>query len=114
MSLGFVDIGINFLVGGDGRAYEGRGYHVGAHTIGYNSDSICISFIGLFAEYEAPQQQILAAQKFIADGIKDNKIDSQYVLYGQIQLNGNESPGIHLYNVIKTWDHWSDRVLNEK
>lgn len=106
----FVDIGLNFLVGGDGRAYEGRGYYVGAHTKGFNNGSICIAFIGLFAEYEAPQRQILAAQRFIDDAVKDNKIDSHYVLYGQVQLNGFKSPGVHLFDVIKTWEHWSDKV----
>lgn len=35
ISIDFGDIGYNFLVGGDGRAYEGQGWDkVGAHTIG--------------------------------------------------------------------------------
>lgn len=109
-TLEFLDIGLNFLVGGDGRVYEGRGYYVGAHTSGFNNGSICIAFIGLFDVYEAPQRQILAAQRFIDDAVKDNKIDSHYVLYGQIQLNGFLSPGIQLFDVIKTWEHWSDKI----
>ena len=37
-SKGWSDIGYSFLIGGDGRVYEGRGWgRVGAHTYGYNS-----------------------------------------------------------------------------
>ena len=38
---GWNDIGYSFLVGGDGKVYEGRGWnHVRAHTSGYNSEGI--------------------------------------------------------------------------
>ncbi len=47
MLTGWSDIGYNFLIGGDGRVYEGRGWgRVGAHTYGYNSASVAFSFIG--------------------------------------------------------------------
>lgn len=43
------DIGYNFLVGEDGNVYEGRGWgKTGAHTVGYNSKSVGICFIGNF------------------------------------------------------------------
>ena len=46
---GWLDIGYNFLVGEDGRAYEGRGWtRVGAHAAGCNSRSIGIAIIGDF------------------------------------------------------------------
>uniref|UniRef100_A0A0K8UW38 Peptidoglycan-recognition protein SC2 n=1 Tax=Bactrocera latifrons TaxID=174628 RepID=A0A0K8UW38_BACLA len=46
-SLGWADIGYNFLIGGDGQVYEGRGWStVGAHATNWNSKSIGISFMG--------------------------------------------------------------------
>jgi peptidoglycan recognition protein len=46
---GWSDIGYNFLVGGDGNIYEGRGWiRVGAHTPGYNINSMGICLIGNF------------------------------------------------------------------
>ena len=46
-SLGWADIGYNFLIGGDGQVYEGRGWNtVGAHATNWNSKSIGISFMG--------------------------------------------------------------------
>lgn len=54
---GWYDIGYNYLVGDDGRAYVGVDY-VGEHTVGHNSDSVAISAIGNF-ETLRPSQAIL-------------------------------------------------------
>ena len=43
------DIGYNYLVGSDGRAYQGRGWwYEGAHTSGHNRDAVAITAIGDF------------------------------------------------------------------
>lgn len=105
------DIGLNFLVGGDGRAYEGRGYKVGAHTQNYNELSICIAFIGNFTSYKAPEKQLRAAQHLIDLGVSMKKIHPGYVLYGQRQLRNFDSPGILLYNQIMKWTHWSKDII---
>lgn len=110
-SKGWSDIGLNFLVGGDGHAYEGCGYLVGAHTYHYNRVSICIAFIGDFSTYAATEKQLEAAQRLIDDGIKMSKIHPDYVLYGQRQVNGFDSPGIMLYNQIILWSHWSEVIV---
>lgn len=47
--IGWPDIGYNWLVGEDGRAYEGRGWDkIGAHTYGYNDVAVAVSVIGDF------------------------------------------------------------------
>ncbi|UJR83973.1 peptidoglycan recognition protein [Sandaracinus amylolyticus] len=46
---GWCDVGYHFLVGQDGRIYEGRPLHLlGAHVGGHNTGNIGISFIGCF------------------------------------------------------------------
>ena len=58
---GWTDIGYNFLIGGDGRVYEGRGWGVtGGHTYGYNSVSVAISYIGTFDNFLPSQAQLQA------------------------------------------------------
>ena len=43
------DISYSFLVGGDGRIYEGRGWgKEGGHTLCYNLESYGVAFIGDF------------------------------------------------------------------
>jgi hypothetical protein len=46
---GWCDVGYHFLIGQDGRVYEGRPVHLlGAHAGGQNTGNVGISFIGCF------------------------------------------------------------------
>lgn len=107
-SKGWDDIAYNFLVGGDGNVYEGRGWGVvGAHTFNYNIMSIGISFIGTFNTVAPTKAQIHAATKLIEFGVENGHIRKDYKLLGHRQCVKTESPGEVLYNIIKTWEHWS-------
>ncbi|XP_050074555.1 peptidoglycan-recognition protein LE-like isoform X2 [Anopheles maculipalpis] len=110
-SRNFSDIAYQFLVGGDGNAYEGRGWtKQGAHTKGYNVDSICIAFIGTFIVAPPPIAQLSAAKQLIQLGLQGNYLASNYSLYGHRQLAPFESPGKALFDIIKTWPHWSSKL----
>ncbi|XP_043866077.1 peptidoglycan-recognition protein SC2 isoform X8 [Drosophila mojavensis] len=103
-------IGYNFLVGGDGLVYEGRGWDVqGAHTKGYNTDSIGISFIGTFVKIRPSDAQLYACQKLLEEGVRLKKLAPDYKLYGHRQLSATESPGDVLYRIIQTWPHWTNK-----
>nr|CAD7441871.1 unnamed protein product [Timema bartmani] len=106
-SFGWWDIGYNFLVGGDGYAYEGRGWnHVGAHAHGYNNVSIGISIIGTFISVLPPDSQLMAAKQLIQRGVELGKVSPNYKLLGHRQVSATESPGTALYDEIKTWPNW--------
>ncbi|XP_055384729.1 peptidoglycan-recognition protein LF-like [Condylostylus longicornis] len=103
------DISYNFLIGGDGSVYEGRGWDkVGVHTRGYNQISIGIAFIGNFNEIEPNKNQLEAAKLLIDEGVRKGKLSSDYILKGQKQFAATESPGLALLNIIKTWQHYCD------
>ncbi|XP_058790731.1 peptidoglycan-recognition protein LE-like isoform X2 [Phymastichus coffea] len=107
-SKGWDDISYNFLVGGDGSIYEGRGWDVeGAHTFNYNKKSIGISFIGTFTKKEPTDRQMYAAKKLIEYALQNKKLAEDYKLLGHRQCIKTESPGQVLYDIIKTWPHWS-------
>ncbi|XP_001603488.1 peptidoglycan-recognition protein SC2-like [Nasonia vitripennis] len=106
---GWVDVGYNFLIGGDGNVYEGRGWDMaGAHTHNYNNRSIGIAFVGDFS-YKSPiKEQIATAVKLLELGVKNGKLAKDYKLIGQRQVAHTQSPGDKLYNVIRTWEHWTN------
>ncbi|KAL7732638.1 hypothetical protein ACLKA6_013567 [Drosophila palustris] len=105
-------IGYNFLIGGDGLVYEGRGWDAqGAHTLGYNVDSIGISFIGTFIKIWPTEQQLRACQLLMAEGVRLKKLVPDYKLYGHRQLSATESPGELLYGIIQTWPHWTNKTV---
>ena len=107
-SNGWSDIGYNFLIGGDGLPYVGRGWeYEGAHTRTYNKLSIGLSFIGNFAVVVPLKSQLEAAQKLLELGVKLGKISEDYKLLGHRQVHGSSNPGDALYHIIKTWPHWA-------
>jgi hypothetical protein len=60
-SRGWCDVGYHFLVGQDGRIYQGRVENiVGAHAAGANTNNVGISFIGTFTS-AAPSDDMMGA-----------------------------------------------------
>nr|UIW25013.1 peptidoglycan-recognition protein LB [Lasioderma serricorne] len=109
---GWDDIGYNFAVGGDGRAYEGRGWDaVGAHAPVYNYKSVGICLIGDWRFDLPPVDQLETVKSLINFGVQLGKIRGDYVLVGHRQVkNGTECPGERLYEQIQTWEHFSTEV----
>jgi len=67
---GWWDIGYNFLIGEDGKVYDGRGWNtVGAHVYGYNSRSIGIALIGNFDSRIPNSAALNACKKLIGCGV---------------------------------------------
>lgn len=80
------DIGYNFMIGGNGFAYVGRGWDsVGPDARAYNTKSVTISFIGNFSNVKPPGRQILAAHQLIQLGVKSGKVDPDYKILGEQQ-----------------------------
>ncbi|MFJ6214597.1 peptidoglycan recognition protein [Streptomyces sp. NPDC092296] len=70
-SNGWRDIGYNFLVDKCGTLYEGRSGGVarpvmGAHTLGFNSDSTGIAALGTFSDGETPVKMLEAIARLAA------------------------------------------------
>lgn len=107
----FSDIGYNFLVGGDGSVFEGRGWlKQGTHTRGYNTDSICIALIGTFDKLEPSASQLNATKLLIEKGVAQDRLQQDYKLFGHRQFFATNSPGDQLYNIIQGWSHWAKEI----
>ncbi|MEU2776563.1 N-acetylmuramoyl-L-alanine amidase [Streptomyces sp. NPDC007162] len=71
VSMGWRDIGYNFLVDKCGTIYEGRAGGVakavkGAHTLGFNSNSTGIAVIGTFGSHKPPAAAVTAIARLTA------------------------------------------------
>nr|BBI93168.1 peptidoglycan recognition protein [Bathymodiolus septemdierum] len=98
------DIGYSFLVGEDGKIYEGRGWdRVGAHTLGYNRLGLAASFMGNFMTYTPRKAALDAVKALIQCGISKGKISHSYALFGHRDVGSTKCPGRALYNLIRTW-----------
>lgn len=101
------DIGFNFLIGGNGVVFEGRGWDVaGLHTPNNNADSIGVALIGSFNTIKPADEQVRALRNLLEWGVTNAKLDKDYKLFAQRQLHPTESPGTMVLEIIETWPHF--------
>ncbi|XP_058489182.1 peptidoglycan recognition protein 5 [Solea solea] len=95
---GFDDIGYNFLIGQDGRVFEGRGWGVvGAHSRGNNHDSVGIAFMGNFNNDSPSKDAILSVNQLLQSGVSRGFLHADFSLLGHRDLGNTQCPGENLY-----------------
>lgn len=107
------DIIYNFLIGGDGNVYEGRGWDaIGAHLRGFNSDSISFAYIGTFKKQKPSEKQMDVTKLLLAEGVRLGKLSKDYMIYGAFTLDptSTDVKSDELYNSFKGWPHWSEYI----
>lgn len=107
----YADIGYNFLIGQDGNVYVGRGWGLVNFHPQY---SVGISFIGNYDESDYLNDDMIdATKKLLELGLNLGKMTVDYFLLGHNQTTKRfpHSPGKNVVEVIKTWSHYSPRVL---
>lgn len=100
---GSPDIGYNFLIGGDGNIYVGRGWNVRNFHM---DSSIGICFLGNYVFDSLTKSMIEAAQMLLERGLTANILSKEYKLVGHNQTYVTMSPGENVYKVIKEWKHF--------
>lgn len=97
-AMGWADIGYHYLVGHDGRVYEGRSVAAqGAHSGGANNrNNLGISVIGNFSCALPAPTQLAALRGFLADRQAAYGIGPAAV-FGHRDLSATECPGSALY-----------------
>jgi LysM repeat protein len=90
-------IGYHFLVGRDGRVYEGRPLqYQGAHTRGANRNNIGISVIGDFNRTLPNGKQLVALEAFLDEKRQRYGIPKR-LIFGHRDLSASQCPGNALY-----------------
>ncbi|XP_039485778.1 peptidoglycan-recognition protein SD [Drosophila santomea] len=107
----FSDIAYHYLIGGNGKVYEGRSpSQKGAFAAPNNDGSLGIAFIGNF-DKQAPSQAALdAAKELLQLAVKQEQLLESYKLLGHRQVTATLSPGDALYALIQQWPHWSEEM----
>ena len=104
---GWDDIGYNFLIGADGRVYEGRGWNrIGAHTKGWNDVAIAFSVMGDYSDHVPNAVAINALKTMINNAVKLNKLTSDFKMFGHRDVRQTECPGDAFYKMITAWSHF--------
>jgi hypothetical protein len=99
-SMGWCDIGYNFLVSRDGRVWRGRGRNrLGAHVANHNSGNVGISFMGNYSNVKANQEQRCGAADLLR--FLHQKVPAIHLtrddIKGHRQYAATACPGDELY-----------------
>jgi N-acetylmuramoyl-L-alanine amidase len=95
-------IGYHYIVGKDGRVYEGRpARYQGAHVRSENENNLGISVIGNFSSQLPSTRQLSALRSFLDDSREKYHVAKRNV-FGHRDLNKSECPGDALYAWLKT------------
>ncbi|XP_063239605.1 uncharacterized protein LOC134540663 [Bacillus rossius redtenbacheri] len=101
------DISYNFLVGGDGNVYEGRGWDFRSAQTGFVSgDNVDVGLIGNFVWDSPSHVQTDSVQQLIKRGVDLGKLDPNYKLVAHNQTFSTISPGPNVYRLISKWPHF--------
>ncbi|XP_070509843.1 peptidoglycan-recognition protein SD-like [Chironomus tepperi] len=111
MGRNYSHIGYNFVICNNGDVYEGIGWdYEGVHTRGHNRINYGIAFNGNF-NLELPNtNQVTAFFTLLKLGVELGKLTPDYKIFGARQFIQTDSPGEALYQMIQTWDHWSEAI----
>ncbi|XP_026286548.1 peptidoglycan-recognition protein 2-like [Frankliniella occidentalis] len=108
------DIPYNFLVGGDGLVYEGRGWGlIGGAVYGWNSEALVFALVGTFDYVEPTPPQRASLLRLLQWGLDHEKVHAEYRIAGacQLKVNATSTPGLRFMDDLKTWDHWWDFMI---
>ena len=111
------DIPYNFLIGGDVRIYEGRGFNYqGQHTENfeateYNSIGICIAFIGDYTSTAPNSGMIDLLKEFILTFVELEIIASDHIIVLQDDLKYFSTKADGLNNAITSLPNFRPRNI---
>jgi peptidoglycan recognition protein LC len=109
------DIPFNFLIGGDGNAYEGRGFtHEGEipesnSTSSFNDVGIIVAFIGTFDKQRPSETQISTFKAFLENSLGKDFVTRNFALVAQDQVTNSNLPALGLLEVLKEFDEFYER-----
>lgn len=102
----------NFLIGGDGKTYEGRGWktqHGFSNLPGIN-DTIVVGMIGTFNDKRPDTVMYAETKALLTESIRRYCLSPNYRLFGVIDNSIPNNAAAELYAEIKEWRHWKGFV----
>nr|XP_054321799.1 N-acetylmuramoyl-L-alanine amidase [Pongo pygmaeus] len=109
---GWGDIGYSFVVGSDGYVYEGRGWHwVGAHTLGHNSRGFGVAIVGNYTAALPTEAALRTVRDTLPScAVRAGLLRPDYAVLGHRQLVRTGCPGDALFDLLRTWPHFTATV----
>lgn len=106
----WTDIGWNWLIGTDGRVYEGRGWGAtGSHSGGYNYISYGIAIVGNFTKYQTSEIPLVVAEgthDLLQCAVRQGHIRPDYTVHNHRDVTCVFCPSRPMREYVKIIPHW--------
>lgn len=101
------------MVGSDGYVYQGRGWHwVGAHTRGHNSRGFGVAIVGNYTGSLPSEAALTTVRDLLPScAVRAGLLRPDYKVLGHRQLVRTACPGNALFNLLRTWPHFTEVSL---
>lgn len=98
----------NFLIGGDGKTYEGRGWKSqhGFHYLPGLNDTIVVGVIGTYNDRRPNKVMYDETKALLTESIRRFSLSPHYRLYGVNCDSVPDNAAAALYEELKEWRHW--------
>ncbi|XP_054275858.1 peptidoglycan-recognition protein LA-like isoform X2 [Macrosteles quadrilineatus] len=100
------DIHVNFLIGGDGKLYWGRGFATQGNSTKDNNQTVEVELIGDFSENGPSKEMTEVFQQFVDAGIRSGLIAKDYALLARCQLVPGVTVGLELLRDVEKWPQY--------
>lgn len=99
----------NFLIGGDGKTYELRGwqYVSGFDSLPFNNQSFTVAFIGDFTFAEPAEIQVGEFKALINESIRRRKLSKNYKIHG---ARFRDRDGLKMFKRFEALTQWSGLI----
>uniref|UniRef100_A0A8W7N511 Peptidoglycan recognition protein family domain-containing protein n=1 Tax=Anopheles atroparvus TaxID=41427 RepID=A0A8W7N511_ANOAO len=99
----------NFLIGGDGVTYEGRGWKAqhGFEELPGRNQSLVVAMIGNFTDRQPAEVQYAELKAFLTESIRRFSLAAQYRLRGAVNESLATNDGSALFDQLQRWPHWT-------
>ncbi|OWF42249.1 Peptidoglycan-recognition protein SB1 [Mizuhopecten yessoensis] len=105
---GFDDIGYQYVIGGDGTVFEGRGSkYGGSHSPGYNTKSIGVCLLGNFMTTLPSSNAVSSLKKLHTCLQHQGMLSANNSVFGHKDVRPTSCPGKEFYDRILTEDFGS-------
>nr|CAD7568195.1 unnamed protein product [Timema californicum] len=112
----YSDIDYSFLVGGDGRIYEGWGWeNRGTHTKSCCFNCLEVAFIGSYLNegdrQEVTKEQLKYFQKLLEIGVALSSLTRDFKILAQCRKTNTKHLGPNLVQAVKNLQHFEENII---
>lgn len=114
--MNYKDIPYNFLIGGDGALYEGRGFdfngELPSNRSTFQNIGLVVAFVGDFSTQRPSHKQISAFNQFLTNSVNRDFVSRDFILLEAEQVTNSERDMTGLIEILTEREEFYSRKFD--